>query len=122
MRLDANAHHLMVNDELLLPILLAFGPRLLNTQFTRSPLDTPDVFVLRVTEQPVVCTGSSPEFPPIAISLLHPARHPCPVRVSFDQLLKVMFQWRNTLGAWATSYMMTREKCGLLAVPCTVPV
>jgi len=39
MRLDANAHHLMATDALLLPILLAFVPRLLNTQFTRSPLE-----------------------------------------------------------------------------------
>jgi hypothetical protein len=43
MRLDANAHHLMANDELLLPILLAFVPRLLNAQFTRPPLETPEV-------------------------------------------------------------------------------
>jgi len=53
MRMDANAHHLMVNDELLLPILLAFVPRLLNTQFTRSPIETPEVFALCVAEHDV---------------------------------------------------------------------
>jgi hypothetical protein len=91
MRMDANAHHLMANDELLLTILLAFVPRLLNTQFTRSQLDTPDVFAMCVVEQPVVCTNSSPGFPHITSSPLQPARHSCPTRVSFDQLLKVMF-------------------------------
>lgn len=70
MRLDANAQHLKANDELLLPILKALVPKLLNTQFTHSPLETPDVFALCVAEQPVACTNSSPEFPPIANSPL----------------------------------------------------
>ena len=72
MRLDDNAQLLKANDELLLPILKALVPKLLNTQFTRSPLETSDVFALCVAEQPVACTNSSTEFPPITSSPLHP--------------------------------------------------
>jgi hypothetical protein len=57
--MDAHAQDFVANDELLLPILKVFVPRLLiNTQFTLLLHERLMFLGLCIEEQPVACTSS----------------------------------------------------------------